>query len=468
MVVGEFAEQRDLIVIGGGPGGYNAAIRAAQLGIKVTLIEQEKLGGVCLNQGCIPSKTFAHAAKQFASMAHMAELGITTNECAFDIAQLAAYKDKTVSTLRKGVAELCKVNKIEILEGKANFTGKNKIGVENGHRFDLYEFNHCIIATGSTTIIPEHLAVKDPRIVTPHDIYNLMVLPEELIVYGNDYISLEVAFSFNKLGSKVKVILDEQDYPFDETINRELRRVMKKEKIKVYRGTQIMGVNVMGEKVEVQLTDQEADSGTHLFISGKCQPNMKDLGIDRFGVKLSENGFIETDETMRTSLENTFAVGDVTTGPALAVKAIKQGKVAAETIADVASEVDITFIPTIVHTTPPIATVGLTEAEAKDQGYTIKSSHISLSGNGYAMISNEKTGVIKVISDVETELLLGIHIFGAGAVELINTGVTALEMVARETDLEFPLYPHPSFNEAIIEAVEDLNSKAIHQIKSGI
>lgn len=466
MVVGEFVEHRDLIIIGGGPGGYNAAIRAAQLGMEVTLIEQESLGGVCLNQGCIPSKIFAHAAKQFSSIAHMAELGITTDEGTFDIAQLATYKDKTVSTLRKGVEGLCKKNKIEILEGKANFTGKSKIGVENGHRFDLYEFNHCIIATGSETIIPEHLAIEDPRIVTPRDIYNLTVLPEELIVYGSDYISLEVACSFNKLGSKVKVILDEQDYPFDESINRELRRVMKKDKIKVYRGKQIRRVKTTAEQIEVQLTGQEADlSGSHLCISGKIQPNMKDLDMDRFGLKLTENGFIETDQTMRTSLENIFAVGDVTLGPALAVKAIKQGKVAAETIAGLASEVDITLIPTIVHTTPPIATVGLTEAEAKDQGYTIKSSQISLSGNSYAMISNEKSGMIKVISDEKTELLLGIHIFGAGAVELINTGVTALEMVAREADLEFPLYPHPSFNEAIMEAVEDLNSKAIHQFK---
>lgn len=199
-----------------------------------------------------------------------------------------------------------------------------------------------------------------------------------------------------------------------------------------------------------------------MFVSGKHQPNIDTLGLDRIGVILCPEGFIETDETMKTSLDHIYAAGDVTSGPALAVKAIKQGKVAAETIAGLNNEVDLTFIPTIVHSTPPIATVGLTEQQAKDAGHEIEVSQFSLSGNGFAMITNEKAGFVKIIKDAETGILLGFHMIGAGAIELASTGITSLEMAAREEDLKFPLYPHPSYNEAILETIENFTGTAIH------
>lgn len=465
MVVGEFAEKREVVIIGGGPGGYNAAIRAAQLGKAVTLIENASLGGVCLNQGCVPSKVFTHAAKQLASIPAMNIMGVVTAEPSIDFAALVSYKDKIVRQLRSGVESLCKANKIEVIEGEANFTGKNKIGVANGHQFDVYEFEQAIIATGSTSIMPEGLQPNE-RILLPETVYQRTEIPESLIVYGSDYISLEVAFSFKKLGSKVTIVLDEHDdFPFYTSINRELKRILKKEKIKVHRGYKLDQVKATDKEITTNLLkdgETKKITASHIYITTKRQANIQELGAERIGIKLTNDGFIQTDHTMKTSMANIFAVGDVTEGTASAVKAIKQGKVAAETIGGMKSEVDLIYIPTVVHSIPPIATVGLTEKEAEEQGYSVKTSQTSLSGNSYAMISGEKAGIVSVIKDKETNLLLGIHMIGAGAIELISTGVTALEMVAREEDLRFPSYPHPSMNEGFVEAMDGLADLAIH------
>lgn len=466
MVVGEFAEKRDVIIIGGGPGGYNAAIRAAQLGKSVTVIEKGALGGVCLNQGCVPSKVFTHAAKKISQVPAMNNMGIVTGESSVDFAGLIAYRDKTVKQLRGGVESLCKANKIEIIEGEANFTGENKIGVAKGHQFDIYEFEHAIIATGSSSIVPDGINASHRRVLLPETVYQLDEQPESLVVYGSDYVSLEVAFSFKKLGSDVIIVLDEQeDFPFDTSINRELKRVLKKEKINVHRGFKLGDVKATDNEVSINLSKEDESktlSSSHCYVAAGRQANIDDLGVERIGVKLSTDGFIQTDRTTKTTVDNIFAVGDVATGVASAVKAIKQGKVAAETIGGLKSEVDLTFIPTVVHSIPPIATVGLTEKEAKDQGYVTKRSQTSLSGNSYAMISGEKSGIVSVIKDVDTDLLLGFHMIGAGAVELISTGVTALEMVAREEDLRFPSYPHPSMNEGFVEVMDGLSNMAIH------
>ncbi|MGY0694251.1 dihydrolipoyl dehydrogenase family protein [Virgibacillus sp. FSP13] len=466
MVVGEFAEQRELIVIGGGPGGYNAAIRAAQLGVQVTLIEKEELGGICLNKGCIPSKVHTHVAKQLASIPNFASLGISISKASVDYDQLTKYKDKTVTQLRKGVEALCAQNQVEVIKGTANFLAENRIGVEIGHRFEMFEFKHAIIATGSNSVIPDRFQEHKDRVLVAETIYNHNVMPEELIVCGEDAISLEVAFSFHHLGANVSIVLEEgTDFPFDGAINRELKRILKKEKINVYRGYTIDKLTSSKQNVEISLSKDGKTkniSGTHVYIETKQQPIVDTLGVDRIGIHIANDGYIDIDSQMRSTVKHIFAIGDVTAGAPSAVVAIKQGKVAAETIAGLQSEVDYTFMPTVVHSTPPIASVGLTETEAVEQGYTIKTSQFSYSGNSYAMIANEKNGITKVIKDADTDLLLGYHAIGAGAIELVNTGVTALEMVGRNEDLRFPMYPHPSFNETILEAVEGLTESAIH------
>ncbi|SDQ22302.1 dihydrolipoyl dehydrogenase family protein [Virgibacillus salinus] len=462
MVVGEFAEKRDLIIIGGGPGGYQAAIRAAQLGKSVTLIEKGLLGGVCLNRGCIPSKVFTHAAKKMDSLSVMDNMGIKTTDPMIDFVQLRNYKNQVVDRLRSGVEGLMEANKIEVICGEANFTAENKIGVANGHQFDVYEFSQAIVATGS---MPDWDDRDHERVLLPETVYQIDEIPESLVVYGSDYIALEVAFSFNKLGCNVKLYHHDTEFPFNETINRELSRILKKTKIKVNSGHKLDFVEPASNEVEIQFSKEdkvEKETASHIYISTKQKPNINNMGVERIGITLKENGFIKTDYTTQTTLANVFAVGDVSGGPFSAVKAIKEGKVAAETIAGMKSEVDLTLTPTVVHSIPPIAAVGLTELEARNAGHSVITSNFSISGNSYAMISGEKEGIVTIVKDAETDLLLGIHMIGSGAVELISTGVTALEMVAREEDLKFPSYPHPSINEGLLEAIEGLTDMAIH------
>lgn len=469
MVVGELTQEREVVIIGGGPGGYHAAIRAAQLGKQVTLIEKNLLGGVCLNEGCIPSKVFTHAAGQLKNIPSLKNIGIDIPETSFNILGLQQHKQQTINQLRKGIEALCKSNSVELIKGDAMFISSNKIGVENGHQYDTYTFEQAIIATGSKRLpVIENFPSAD-RIVVGTDIYSLEEIPTELVVYGSDRTALEVAFTFSSFGSKVVLMMEEgvTDFAFDSSINRELTRLLKKSKVKIYPSTTIIETLSSSSSTHIVFnTNGKGDElyCSHLYVSTFEKPNLDNLGIDRAGIRLDQNSvYIETNNQCQTNVHNIFAIGDVTKGESLAVKAIKQGKVAAETIAGHASEFDLTLLPNVVHTTPPIATVGYTEEEAKKNGFNIKTSQFPLASNGYATITNQKDGFVKVVSEEDTDLLLGVHMIGTGAVELISTGVLSLEMVGREEDLSFPLYPHPSFNESILESIEDLTGTAIHK-----
>ncbi|MGC8227944.1 dihydrolipoyl dehydrogenase [Pseudobacillus badius] len=466
MVVGEISQERDLVIIGGGPGGYSAAIRAAQLGLPVTLIEQADLGGVCLNKGCIPSKVFTYAAKKQAETSHMQELGLPAGEGTFDLPRLLAYKSKVTEQLRKGVEALCKANKVEVIKGKAGFTAEDRIGVENGHQFDIYVFKQAIIATGSSPVLPEGLPKKRERILLSHEIFDLEEMPEHLIVYGHDYISLEVATSFHALGAKVTILLEQAaDFPFEQSVTKELNRLLKKKKIKVMKDALIQSAEEAEGEVRIGFTaggKEEEMAASHLFVAGSRRPNVQDLGLNRFGIEQTEEGFVRVNGNMQTSVPSIYAIGDVTEGPLLAVKAIKQGKAAVEAIAGGKPEVDLTFLPTIVHSLPPIASAGLTEQQAHEMGMDLRTSQFALGGNGYAMITGKKDGFVKVISDASNEIVAGIHMIGEGAVELSSTFVQLLEMAAKEEDIKFPAYAHPSFNEGLLEAAEGLIGQAIH------
>ncbi|WP_163100522.1 dihydrolipoyl dehydrogenase [Peribacillus alkalitolerans] len=463
MVVGEIAEERDVVIIGGGPGGYHAAIRAAQLGLSVTLIEKEALGGVCLNKGCIPSKVFSVSAKKMDDFKQAGKFGLRVEQVEFDISLLHAEKKERINSLKQGIQSLLKANSVEIINGTASFISDDRIGVENDLAFTVYRFKHAIIATGSRNDHPNFIQVDHKRILDGLSIYSLGELPEKLVIYGDDYIALEVASSFNLLGSEITLIFPEErsDFSFDSSINKELRRQLKKKKIQVIKGTSIGNVDQLDGKLSIQFGDQKIEA-THLYLSGKVIPNTEDLGLSRIGVKTTNEGFILTDSTGRTSKPTIYAVGDVTEGPTLAVKAIKQGKVAAESIAGILSESDQTFIPTVIHMKPPMAFVGMTEEQARQHVKDIQVAEFSLGGNGYASLLGEKDGLVKVISDASSNLVLGVHMIGQGAVELISCSVLALEMVARTEDLEFIHYPHPSINESVLEAVEALRGKAVH------
>ncbi|WLD94146.1 dihydrolipoyl dehydrogenase [Alkalihalobacillus sp. AL-G] len=469
MVVGEVIQERELIIVGGGPGGYNAAIRAAQLGVEVTLIEKGELGGICLSKGCIPSKLSAHTASKLSDYKHLQQIGIDTGEPSFNLDQHRKYMEQTVSALQKGVESLCKANKVEVINGTASFMTGSRIGVEIGDTFEMYKYEKVIIASGVSSSVPDVFKMdsESDRIFTAQTIYEIEEVPEHLLIYGTDYIALEAATSFRALGSSVTIIMDETDgYGFDADIEKELSRVLKKSKIKVMKNSVVDSVEANDEQVFIHLTKGEDEKlsveGTHLLVSAGFTPNTKEIGIDALSIEIDESGFIVINEHSETSVKGVYAVGDVTFGPSLAVKAIKQGKVAAEHCAGRKSELNLRYIPTIVHTAPPIATVGLTEAVAVGEGFSVTTGQFSMSGNGYAGITGKKEGVVKVIKDSETNLLLGVHMIGHGAVEMITSGVTALEMAARDEDLMYGFFPHPSFNEGWLEALESLTGEAIH------
>lgn len=470
MVVGEISQERDLVIIGGGPGGYSAAIRGAQLGLSVTLIEEANMGGICLNKGCIPSKVFTHAAAKRSETSHLHDLGIGSGEDSFNLEKLLSYKTKVIDGLRSGVESLCKANEIEVIRGKASFIGADRIGVEKGHQFDIYVFKQSIIATGSSPVIPDWLK-KGNRVSLSHEIFEIEEIPEHLIVIGHDYIAFEVASSYAALGSKVSILLDSKSgYPFDESINKELNRLFKKRKITVKNEVEVLSTSEDADGISVTFNTnkdtEETLQGSHLFTSGIRKPNVEALGLDRIGIEQTEDGFIQVNGIMQTTLASVYAIGDVTEGPLLAVKAIKQGKTAVESIAGQKQEVDLTFMPIIVHTIPPIASVGLTEQQTLELEMEVHISQFPLAGNGYGSITGKKDGFIKVISDKNTEIITGIHMIGEGAIEMSGSFVQLLEMAAKEEDIKFPTYAHPSFNEGLLEAVEGLIGQAIHSAPS--
>lgn len=463
MVVGELAQERDVVILGGGPGGYHAAIRAAQLGLSVTLVEKENLGGVCLNEGCIPSKVFTTSAKKYSDLNNFQDFGIELENYKMNILQLQHNKNKVISKLRSGVEALCKANKVEVVKGTGYFISEEKIGVECGHQFDVYKFKNAIIATGASLSKQndsESFIIFDER-----TIFSLETVPDHLIVYGSDYISIEVAMCFHQLGAKVSLCLPEEDFSLDSSINRELSRLFKKSKIKIYKNSILRQISVDND---VALVALETNNGvvtieaSHCFISHEKKPNIGGLGIERLNIQCDSNGFIMTNSKCQTSLPHILAIGDVSDSPKLAVIAIKQGKVAAEVIAGIESEYQEILIPTVIHSNPPIACVGLTEEDAKNEYNEIKISQFPLQSNGYAGVIGQKDGFVKTISDAETGIIVGVHMMGHGAIELLSTSVISLEMVAREEDFSYPYCAHPSVNESLLESVEGLNGKAVH------
>ncbi|MEB6549509.1 FAD-dependent oxidoreductase [Heyndrickxia sporothermodurans] len=465
MVVGEIAQEKEIVVIGGGPGGYTAAIRAAQLGKDVLLIEQKKLGGICLHEGCIPSKAFVHTAKQANAWEHLTEIGYKFEMKKFDFATFLAYKEKLISQLRMGIESLCKANKIEVMYGSASFISANKIGIENGHHYEVVNFEQAIIATG--TKAGSHKVSANYQL-NSRELFQVDTIPEQLLLVGSDYIILEAAFAYSLLGTKVSIILEENnDFSFDQDILKELKRQLKKRKISLYPNAKSLHFSENEFGVDCTFTNHKDETvmihSNAIYIEEEAKGNTNELGLERMGLAIDNNGFIVCDRIGKTNMDHIFAIGDVSGGPFLAAKAIKQGKAVAEIIAGGKSEIDLTWMPEVVHSVPPIAYVGFSEEQAKAAGYLVKIGRYQLSGSGFSVVTGNRDGFAKVVVDEETNRILGTHIIGEGAIELISTAVIGGEMVARDEDFLFPTYPHPSMNEAILEAMEDTLGLSIHQ-----
>ncbi|WP_409270186.1 dihydrolipoyl dehydrogenase family protein [Neobacillus sp. SCS-31] len=465
MVVGELANQADLIVIGGGPGGYHAAIRAAQLGRQVVLIEKADLGGVCLNKGCIPSKVITEAGKRLDDVKKSSLFGLSTEDAGIQFDRLLEHQKRTIEGLRAGVKALCKANKVQILKGSAFFLSDTRIGVEEGDNYEVYEFKDAIVAAGVKPV-PNTSYPESRRIFNQLAISFLDEIPGHLAIYGSGSLQLELAMAYRALGAEVTILLKiGEQMPFDSAVSKELARIFKKEKITIVKDCTLQEVAETKNGVAITFNEPSGEKvlkASHFFYEEKQRPDSTGLGTSRIGIKHDEDGFILTDTQCRTSVKGIYAIGDITGGPFLASKAIKQGKTAAEAACGLNPEADFRFLPSVSFTRPPIASAGMTEEEAIAEKLDIKTSQFPLAANGFSTITGKKDGFVKIVSERGTDVILGVHIIGEGAHELIFSGVVGLEMGAREEDLHFPSYPHPGLAEALLEAAEGLEGNAVH------
>ncbi len=455
----------DVIVIGTGPGGYHAAIRAAQLGKKVLAVEAERVGGVCLNIGCIPTKALLHAAEELEATRHNSAFGLEVKEARLDLKKLGGWRDGIVKKLTGGVSQLFKGNKVELKTGFAKFVDKHTIEV-GGERIQGKTF---IVATGSEPNTLPGFEVNQKDIVdSTGALWVEEHFPKRMLCIGGGAIGLEFAQVYKRLGAEVTVIefmgqiLPAAD---PETANL-LAKILGKEGITIKTQTKALGVERKKDGLHVTLENTQSGQPETLVVdkilvaTGR-RPRGKGLGLEAIGVQVDERGYVPTNEKMETNVPGIYAIGDVTRPPLLAHKAMKEGLVAAENAAGGNAVMDYQ-IPNVVYTSPEWAAVGLTEEEARKAGYTVKVGKFPLAASGRALTLGASEGLIKLIGDAETDLLLGVHIVGPSASDLIAEAVLALEMGATVTDLGLTVHAHPTLSEGLMEAAEHLHRQAIH------
>ncbi|CAM5788936.1 dihydrolipoyl dehydrogenase [Brevibacillus borstelensis] len=469
MVVGEFTTEVDVLVIGAGPGGYVAAIRAAQLGKTVAVVEKAELGGVCLNVGCIPSKAMIHAAHTYEHAQHTDAMGITMENVKVDFAKVQEWKKGIVNQLTGGVGKLFKGNKIQVIPGEALFVSENEVRVFHGYDVNRYRFNHCIIATGSRPIeLPAFPYGK--RVLSSTEALALTEIPKSMVVVGGGYIGVELGTVFAKFGTKVTILEgSDQILPgFEAEMTRLVDRKLKKLGVEIHTKALAQGMEEKEDGVVVTAEvkgEQKQVEAEYILVTVGRRPNTDELGVRDIGMKLTDRGYIVVDKQGQTSIPNVYAIGDIVEGPALAHKASYEGKVAAEAIAGHPAEVDYKAIPAVVFSDPEIASVGISEREAKEKGIEYVSGRFPFAANGRALSVNAGEGFVKLIADKETNLVLGAQIVGPEASNIIAEIGLAIEMGATLEDIELTIHAHPTLGEVTMEAAELALGRPIHVMK---
>ncbi len=457
----------DAVVIGSGTGGYPAAIRMGQLGVKAAIVERDKAGGVCLNVGCIPSKALIHAAKTFEKQKHLGDIGITAGEAKIDWPRTLQWKEGVVGKLTSGVKQLLKGNGAEWIEGEASFESARALIVKGKAGVQRIEAKNVVIATGSRPIQIPGFTFDGKRVIDSTGALALAAIPKRMVVVGGGYIGLELGTVYAKLGSKVTVVeaLPSVLTGIDPECVQVVARKLKKFGIEVMLNTKAKGWEEKGDRavVSVEAGGQivQLDTDVILVTVGR-RPNTDGLGLDKIGVKLDAKGFVITDRQQRTNVPGVYAVGDCATGPMLAHKATREGEVAAEVIAGHRAEMDARTIPAVVFTDPEIATTGLTEEQARAAGRKVKVGKYPFSVLGRALSVNDTDGFTKVVADADTGEVLGVHIVGGSAGDLISEAALAIEMGAFLHDLSLTIHPHPTLPEALMEASAAALGEAIH------
>lgn len=446
-------------VLGAGPGGYTAAFRAADLGLRVVLIERfSTLGGVCLNVGCIPSKALLHTAAIIEETKGMGAMGVTFAPPEIDLDKMRAGKDKVVKKLTTGLSGMAKQRGVEVVTGTGRFEGPNRIGVDSREGKVTVTFDNCIIAAGSAPIRIPGFPHDDPRVMDSTDALEIDGIPERMLVVGGGIIGLEMASVYAALGSRIDVVeLKDQLMPgADLDLVRAFQKVIKKRYNKIFLETKVSRMEATGEGIKVEFEGKSPGEDTYdkVLVAIGRRPNGKLINAEAAGVKVDEHGFITTDQHMRTNVPNIFAIGDVVGGPMLAHKATHEAKVAAEVIAGEPALFDPLTIPSVAYTDPEVAWMGLTEHEAKAQGIEVEKGVFPWAASGRALGIHRDEGLTKLLFDPETKRILGAGIVGPNAGELIGETVLALEMGADMEDIGMSIHPHPTLNETIGLAAE--------------
>ncbi len=457
---------KDVIVIGGGPAGYVAAIRLGQLGKKTLLVDREKIGGTCLNFGCIPSKALIYLANLFHKTKKAEKIGLKVSGLSADMTVFQNWKNQVVHRLTSGIATLCKNVQVEILTGQAAFETDHEIEIFDGKSKTRISAEHILLAAGGSPTLLPGFSLEEKGIITSKQALDLDKIPESLLVIGGGVIGLELGTAFQKLGSKLLVVeLMDQLLPgTDPEMVRYVERNLKKAGTEIFLKSKVISHKKKNDGFEIVIETPEGEKkimAQTILISVGFKPNTEGLGLNKIGIKTDARGFILTDHQGRTNLPHIFAIGDIKGPPFLAHKAFKEGEIAAEVISGLPRSLDYQALPSAIFTDPEIASVGLTEKQAKEQEEVIVGRY-PLGASGRALTMDETDGLIKVIVSRKTQEVLGAHLVCPEASELISEGALAIEMGAFALDAASTIHPHPTLSEGLMEAFKQTIGEAVH------
>ncbi len=464
------SEKFQAVVIGGGPGGYVCAIRLSQLGLKTACIESRgSLGGTCLNVGCIPSKSLLNLSEEFHKVKGLANKGIEVGDVKLNLDKMMKSKDKAVTVLTKGVEFLFKKNKVTYFKGYGSFKSQNEISIkDNENKETIIQSEKTIIATGSVATSLPGIEIDEQKIVSSTGALKLEKVPNKMVVVGGGYIGLEMGSVWSRLGSEVQVVefLDHITPGMDKEISSEFMKILKKQGIKFNMQNKVETIKKNKSGVVVSTVDKEGNKNNLdcdvVLISVGRKANTEGLNLETIGVELDDRKRIKTDKSFKTNLENIYAIGDVISGPMLAHKAEDEGVAVAENIAGQSGHVNYDTIPGVVYTTPEVAAIGKTEEQLKDSKMRYKVGKFSFMANSRAKAIDDAEGFVKILADEKTDKVLGAHIIGPHAGELIAEIGVAMEFGASSEDIARTCHAHPTFSEAVKEAALSVDKRAIH------
>ena len=463
------SEKFDVTVIGGGPGGYVCAIRLAQLGLKTACIESRgTLGGTCLNIGCIPSKSLLNLSENFHKAKNFKKIGIETGEIKLNLSKMMENKDKAVTTLTKGVEFLIKKNKISYFKGTGSFKSPSKISIVKDGKETTIITGKTIISTGSEPVSLPGIDFDEEKILSSTGALSISSLPKKMIVVGGGYIGLELGSVWSRLGTEVQVIefLEHITPGMDKEISNEFMKILKKQGIKFELNTKVEKITKKNNGVIIETSNKNGDKNKSeadvVLISVGRKPFTNNLNLENIGVELDKKGRVKVNKNFETNIKNIYAIGDVIEGPMLAHKAEEEGIAVAELIAGQSGHVNYDVIPGVVYTSPEVASVGKTEEQLKEKGISYKIGKFPFAANSRAKAIDDPEGFVKILADSVTDKVLGVHIIGPHAGEMIAEMSVAMEFGASSEDIARTCHAHPTFSEAIKEAALSVDKRQIH------